>query len=136
MLLAYAHSTLTRGPITHKMVGDLPEASDPAEASANQLDASGLAADADSTLTRGPITHKMVGDLPEGDSDPAESAANQLDSQGVVLGSDSTLTRGPITHKMADEDLLKDPKPVPSSRIGRIRVNLSNRLNKLRGKSS
>ena len=43
-LVADADSTLTRGPITHKMVGDLPEAADPAEASVNQLDASGLCA--------------------------------------------------------------------------------------------
>ena len=66
-LSAPADSTLSRGPISNKLVDASAIKSDQAEAEAtpsvedpNQLQAPDLSAPADSTLSRGPISNKLV----------------------------------------------------------------------------
>ena len=66
-LSAPADSTLSRGPISNKLVDASAIKSDEAEAEAtpaaedpNQLQAPDISVPADSTLSRGPISNKLV----------------------------------------------------------------------------
>ncbi|MEM9719398.1 MAG: hypothetical protein AAGA10_09130, partial [Bacteroidota bacterium] len=103
-------ASLTRGPITHKLTGDLPNVDsgqDPADAPANNLDAAALGTGVEASLTRGPITHKLTDDLPSADAgkDSVETPATSQDGfEATSRGKDQTETPS-----------------IPSSRFGRLR---------------